>query len=48
MFETSAKLGTNIDAAVVALMHEVLHHRQFAAQEKVEEDGRYLATRCRQ
>lgn len=44
MFETSAKLGTNVDSAVLALMREVLHHREFAAQEKVEtvkEGGRY-------
>lgn len=40
MFETSAKLGTNIDSAVLALMREVLHHREFAAQEKAEEGSR--------
>lgn len=34
MFETSAKLGTNVDVAVMALMQEVLHHRQFAAEDK--------------
>ena len=44
MFETSAKLGTNIDTAVMALMREVLHHREFAAQNKgdgVQESARY-------
>lgn len=48
VFETSAKLGTNVDTAVLALMREVLHHRQFAAQEKTDagkEDGRYRAAR---
>lgn len=47
MFETSAKLGTNIDTAVLSLMREVLHHRQFAVQEKDDagkEDGRYRTT----
>ncbi|CAM9646544.1 unnamed protein product, partial [Ectocarpus sp. 8 AP-2014] len=34
VFETSAKLGTNVDVAVMALMQEVLHHRQFAAEDK--------------
>ncbi|CAM9335971.1 unnamed protein product [Ectocarpus sp. 13 AM-2016] len=34
VFETSAKLGTNVDVAVMALMQEVLHHRQFAAKDK--------------
>lgn len=45
MFETSAKLGTNVDSAVLALMREVLHHREFAAQEIADagkEGGRYL------
>lgn len=36
MFETSAKLGTNIDSAVLALLREVLHHREFAAQEQAD------------
>lgn len=38
MFETSAKLGTNVDSAVMALMREVLHHREFAAQEQADAD----------
>ena len=36
MFETSAKLGTNVETAVMALMREVLHHREFAAQEQAD------------
>lgn len=31
MFETSAKHGTNVDLAVLSLMREVLHHREFGA-----------------
>lgn len=38
VFETSAKLGTNVDVAVLALMREVLHHRQFAVPEKTRSD----------
>lgn len=43
MFETSAKLGTNIDSAVLSLMREVLHHREFAAREKAEADNKQSA-----
>ena len=37
MFETSAKNGTNVDLAVLALMREVLHHRKYAKEEEMEE-----------
>lgn len=33
VFETSAKTGTNVDLAVLALMREVLHHREYSAKE---------------
>lgn len=31
-FETSAKTGANVDLAVLALMREVLHHRDYSAK----------------
>lgn len=32
VFETSAKLGTNVDLAMLALMREVLHHREHSGE----------------
>lgn len=31
VFETNAKHGTNVDLAMLALVREVLHHREFSS-----------------